>query len=179
MADWMTAYNFMMSNEDSQHVCARVPDSTPENCTGPCFAISGINSGIWPTQFNAIAALPQDQREPLVQQFYHDNYWNNWFAQINSDDVSMRVFDFSVNSSSHLAVKTLQQAVNSLLPDGAPQIAEDGGWGPMTLAAVNAADSDALTNAFKAQRLAHYQSMVAADPSKQQYIKDWTARAEK
>ena len=36
----------------------------------------------------------------------------------------------------------------------------------MTLAAVNAADADALLAAFKAKRVAHYQAIAASDPTK-------------
>lgn len=176
MADWNTAYNFMMDNEDAPRACKQVPDSTPQGKTGPCYAISGINSGSYPTQFSTIAALPQDQREPSVQQFYHDSFWNNWFEQIASDEVCKRVFDFAVNGGGYWAVKCLQQAVNSL---GPTQIKEDGGWGPATLAAVNAADADSLVTAFKAKRVARYQDIAGADPARQQDLKFWTIRANK
>jgi hypothetical protein len=76
MADWNTAYNWMMDFEDSNRACSRVPDLAPTNVSGPCYAISGINSGLYPTQFACIATVAQTERPPLVQQFYHDNFWN-------------------------------------------------------------------------------------------------------
>lgn len=142
MADWNTAYDWMMDNEDYPRACKQVSDAGPAG-TGACYAISGINSAAWPTQFSAIATIPQDQRAPAVQQFYYDNFWNSWFAQIASDEVCKRAFDFAVNGSSHQAIQCLQQAVNSLSGTGTP-LNVDGGFGPMTLAAVNAADADAL-----------------------------------
>lgn len=178
MADFDTAYNFMMDNEDYARACKQVSDSVPAGCVGPCYAISGINSGSWPTQFETIAAIPQSNRGPAVEQFYHDHYWSDWFQQIASDEVCKRVFDFTVNGSTPLAVKTLQQAVNSVNAGGA-QIDEDGGWGPHTLAAVNAANPDALVAAFKVQRVAHYQAIANANPDRLQYLKGWTIRAEK
>lgn len=178
MADWNTAYNWMMDNEDNSRACAQVPDSAPLGVEGPCFAISGINSGCYPTQFAAIAAVSEDLREPLVQQFYHDHFWNTWFDQVQSDDVCKRVFDFAVNGGTGEAVKCLQEAVNSLHANGT-RIAEDGGWGPQTLAAVNAADPVALVSSFKAQRVAYYTAVASARPSDAQYLKGWTARAEK
>lgn len=177
MADWNTAYNWMMDNEDFSRACKQVPDAGPGGA-GPCFAISGINSAAWPNQFASIAAIPQSDRSSAVQQFYHDNFWNQWFEQVASDEVCKRVFDFAVNGSSHQAVQCLQQAINSLSTNGTP-LKEDGGWGPITLAAVNAADPDALVAAFKAKRVAHYQAIASADPSKAQYLGPWTARAEK
>lgn len=176
MADFNIAYTFMMDNEDAPRACKQVPDATPQGKTGPCFAISGVNSGSYPTQFAAIAALPQDQREPSVQQFYHDIFWNHWFEQVTSDEVCKRVFDFAVNGGAYWAVKCLQQAVNSL---GPMQIKEDGGWGPATLGAVNGADPDALVTAFKAKREARYQEIVDADPARQQDLANWTKRANK
>lgn len=177
MADWTTAYNWMMDNEDYSRACKQVPDAGPADA-GPCYAISGINSSAWPTQFAAIAAIPQDQRKPAVEQFYHDNIWNHWFDQVASDDLGKRVFDFAVNGSVNQSVRCLQQALNSLGGSGT-QLKEDGGWGPMTLAAVNAADPDALVGAFKAKRAAHYQAIVAANPARAQFLNAWTARAMK
>jgi len=174
MANWDTAYNWMMDNEDAPRACAKVADAPPG-----AFAISGVNSASWPTEFAAIAALPQPQRGPLVQQFYQNHFWDAWFAQVDSDDVCKRVFDFAVNGGAGSSVRCLQQAVNSLLAPGAAPIAEDGGWGPMTLGAVNAADPAALQAAFQAKRVAHYEAIVAADPSKAVYLAAWTARANK
>jgi lysozyme family protein len=175
MADWNTAYNWMMDNEDYPRACKQVPDAGGSG-TDPVYAISGINSAAWPTQFSAIAAIPQDQRRPAVQQFYHDCIWNNWFDQVASDELCKRVFDYAVNANGVTAVKRMQQALNSL---GGAQIGEDGHWGPMTLAAVNAADPGALVAAFKAKRLEHYQAIVAANPARAQFLKAWTARANK
>ncbi len=176
MADWNTAFNWMMDNEDNSRACKQVPDSAPAGVAGPCYAISGINSGSWPNEFAAIAAIPQPQRGALVQQFYHDRFWSDWFEQVTSDDVCKRVFDFAVNGSTHQAVKCLQEAVNSL--GGAP-IAEDGGWGPNTLKAVNGTDAEALVTAFKTQRVAHYRAIAAANPDRAKYLAAWTARAGK
>ena len=179
MADWNTAYNFMMDNEDGPRACAQIPDAPEQHdpVTGErigAFAISGVNSAAWPAEFAAIAALPQDQREPLVQQFYQDHVWNQWFAQIVSDDVCKRVFDFAVNAGGAKAVRCLQQAVNSLAAPGATLLTVDGGWGPMTLAAANAADPVALTSAFQTQRVADYQAIAAANPSLAKYLPAWT-----
>ena len=49
MADWNTAYNFMMDNEDGPRACAQIPDAPEQHdpVTGErigAFAISGVNS---------------------------------------------------------------------------------------------------------------------------------------
>ena len=179
MADWNTAYNWMMDNEDAARACAQVPDACPSGVAGPCHAISGINSGAWPAEFAAIKAVKRAGREPLVQQFYQNHFWNRWFAQLNSDDICKRIFDFAVNAGSSTSVRCLQQAVNSLLAAGETQLAEDGGWGPKTLGAANAADPAALVSAFQTERVAYYQAIVAADPAKAKYLAAWIARARK
>lgn len=179
MADWNTAYNWMMNNEDAARACAQVADACPKGVAGPCFAISGINSGAWPAEFAAIAAADQAGREPLVQQFYENHFWNKWYAQLNSDELCKRVFDFAVNAGSGKAVRCLQQAVNSLLAPGESPLAEDGGWGAKTLGAANAADPVALVSAFQDTRVAYYQAIVAASPAKAIYLHAWIARARK
>jgi hypothetical protein len=164
-----------MLSEDSKLLCAVVPDLTPAGCTGPCYAISGINSGLWPAEFAAISVLPQSQRLPAVRAFYLSHYWNNWLARLASDEIAKRVFDFSVNGGSGTAVKTLQQAVNAL----GGNLALDGGWGPMTLAAANSADQAALAQAFIAARVAHYRAIVAVRPADTPFLNGWIARAQK
>jgi hypothetical protein len=87
MANWDTAYNWMMDNEDAARACAQVSDACSGGVAGPCYAISGINSGAWPTEFAAIAAADQASREPLVQQFYEKHFWSKRYVQLVSDDL--------------------------------------------------------------------------------------------
>ncbi len=174
MADWKIAYDWMMDNEDASRACAQFPDSPPES-----FAISGIHSQTWPAEFAAIAALPQEQREPLVQQFYENHFWNIWYAQLDSDEVSKRVFDFAVSCGSVASVRCLQQAVNNLAPPGGAQLLDDGAWGSITVDEANRADPAMLVESFKAARAACCQAIAAADPSKRRYLAAWLARAEK
>lgn len=179
MADWVNAYNWMMDFEDAARACKEASDACPSGVAGPCFAISGINSGAWPEEFAVLAALPQAQREPQVKQFYREHFWNNYYAQLVSDDLCKRVFDFAVNGGSGPSVRCLQQALNDLAGPAGAQLVDDGDWGLMTLDAANAADSTALVAAFKAQRVAYYQAIAARKPSLAVYLPAWTARAEK
>jgi lysozyme family protein len=175
VANFVTVFEWMIENEDPQQACAVIPDATPEGATGPCYAISGINSGSWPEEYAAIATLPQASRQQAVQGFYQQHFWSNWFQQMVSDELAKRVFDFAVNGGTGASVETLQKAVNAL--GGTLKV--DGGWGPMTLAAVNAADQAALVQAFINARVAHYRAIAAANPADAQYLKAWTARAQK
>ena len=168
MADFETDYAFMESNEDRTQAHATVSDAPPG-----AFSISGINSAAYPTQFAAIAAIPQAQRGPAVEQFYKDNFWNVWEGQL-SDIVAERVLDEAVNAGPGTAVRILQQAINSL--GGTLKV--DGGWGPETVAAANVCDQTALENAFRVARKAHYDAIVAANPADAKYQAAWDARAE-
>jgi hypothetical protein len=173
MADFAAAFQWAMQFEDPLMACAQVPDAAPAGAAGPCYAISGINSGAWPGQFAAIAALPQGGRAAAVEAFYQAEFWNSWLAQLVSDDVAKRVFDFGVNAGSGTSVRTLQQAVNAV----GGSLTVDGGWGPLTLAAANAAASAALVAAFIQARVAHYEAIAAANPADAAYLKGWLARA--
>jgi lysozyme family protein len=184
MADWNTVYNWMMDSEDRARACAAVPDPCPKGVAGPCYAISGVNSGAWPQEYAAIAAVDQSQREPLVQEFYQRHFWNQYYAAIDSDELCKRVFDFAVNAGTGPAIKCLQTAVNSVAAPGTAPLTVDGGLGPKTVAAANAATPDAngetaVVTAFKNARVAFYQGLAAADASKQKYLAGWTARAMK
>jgi uncharacterized protein YdbL (DUF1318 family) len=173
MADFEIAFRWTMQFEDALLRCQQVPDTAPAGVAGPCFAISGINSGAWPAQFARIAALPQKDRPGAVEGFYRAQFWNQWLAQLAADDVAKRVFDFSVNAGTGTAVKTLQQAVNAL--GGSLKV--DGRWGALTLAAANAAEPGALVAAFTRARAAHYQAIAAANPASAAYVRSWLARA--
>ena len=172
MADFLTCYEWMLDNEDATHAYAVVYDIPPGS-----HAISGINSSSFPSQFEAIQALPQNQRGPAVQNFYQTQFWNQWLAQIASDDVAKRVFDASVNMGQVTAVNLLQQAVNDSSP--ATVLAEDGILGPNTVAMTNACDPVALVTAFKDARIFHYECIVKANLADQKYLAAWVARASK
>jgi lysozyme family protein len=174
MADFQTAFQWAMRFEDPEMACAQIPDAVPAGATGPCYAISGINSGSWPAQFATIAALAQASRAAAVEAFYQAQYWNNWLAQLAADDVAKRIFDFGINAGAGTSIRTLQQAINAL----GGKLTVDGGWGPMTLTAANAADPAALVQAFIAARVAHYRAIVVANPGDARYLNGWLARAQ-
>jgi len=156
----------MMVNEDgpAPYRYKQVEDYPPGS-----FAISGINSHVYPTQFTRISLIPQEQRGPFVQNFYQIEFWNKWLAQIVSDEVVKRVFDEAVNAGPGTAVKILQTAL---------KIEDDGLWGPNTVAAANAADSS-LVQLFIAARVQHYRDIARDNPAEAKYLPEWIARAEK
>jgi lysozyme family protein len=159
-----------MESEDPQRKYAEVPDAPPG-----AFAISGINSAAFPSEFAAIAAIPQAQRGSAVKDFYQKEFWNNWFSQLLSDDLAKRVFDASVNMGAGTAIRLLQTAANAL--GGALTV--DGGWGTLTLTAVNSANPAAFIAAFIEARENYYRAIVQNNPADQKYLQEWLARAGK
>ena len=176
MANWKISYDFMMDNEDAARAYAVVPDATPG-----AHAISGINSAAFPGEFEAIAALAQNERALAVEQFYERNFWKVWYAQLTSDEVAKRVFDASVNMGSVAAVRCLQQAI-STIEDRAPgnedfNLSIDGVWGLITVREANDTGPGELVSEFQQARVAHYQAIAAAKPADAVYLAAWTARA--
>ena len=167
MADFSISFNWMMLSEDgpAPYRYKQVEDYPPGS-----FAISGINSHVYPVQFARIALIPQDQRGPFIQNFYQIEFWNKWFAQLVSDEVAKRVFDESVNAGQGTAVKILQTALKTEV---------DELWGPNTVAAANAAQESSLVSSFIAARIQHYKDIAAENPAEARYLPQWIVRAEK
>jgi hypothetical protein len=179
MANFATALAWTLDNwEDPTHEYKITPDAPPG-----AFAIAGVNSVENPVAYNLIAAAEQDERAPLVANFYQNVFWNQWLEQLTSDDLAKRVFDAAVNMGSGTAVKLLQDAVNTIiLPlDGAKSfVVDDGQWGPQTLHGVrlccDPSDSP-LVRAFQNARADHYRAIVAAQPQDAKYLTGWLTRA--
>ena len=168
MADFAPALDYVLNFEDSQRSYASNPD-----CGG--FAIAGINSKSWPTEYANIDATPQAQRAPAVAAFYESNFWTPLnIGSVASQDVANRVLDMSVNAGPRTGTRLLQQAANTL----GCTLTVDGVLGPASLAAINAIDPTALLSAYRAARVAHYQAIVADTPSSQKYLAVWLQRAQ-
>jgi hypothetical protein len=193
MADFQTAFSWIMTSEDPHLTYATGPDAPNQwqldSSGNPvldaygnkirigAFAISGINSLSYPVQFHTINNIPQSQRGPAVQHFYQTVFWNKWYGLLSSDDIAKRVYDEAVNSGPATGVEILQKAVNAVT--GTPSLDIDGDWGPETVASTNAADPTLLLEKFIAARVAHYEGIVARNPQDSIYLEGWLARARK
>ena len=88
-----------------------------------------------------------DMRElpiDLAKRIYRDRYWDAVRADELPEAVRYAVFDAAVNSGPRQAIRWLQRAVGAK---------DDGIIGPMTLAAVRAADPERVLRRVLAQRL--------------------------
>lgn len=173
MADFQTAFNWIMESEDPQLKCATVRDLPGKESDGVwvgAHAISGINSHSFSAQFDQINSLPQSSRLPAVKNFYLVQFWNKWYEQLADDELAKRVFDTAVNQGPGTAVRIIQKAINAL----GNGLVVDGGWGPNTVAAANQSGSP-LVAIFQESRIAAYK-LLEADPKT---MAVWLARAEK
>ena len=116
-----------------------------------------------------LQAITRDQ----AADFYQKYYWSSYYDDIYSQAVATKVFDTGVNVGPGTAVKYLQRAINAVNEGTAVEpLTVDGGIGPNTLAATNAADPDALLTQYRALQSQHYQDWVAADPeSRTKFLK--------
>lgn len=171
MADFNTCFAWLMTSEDPTYSYKATPDAPPG-----AFAISGINSKAFPIEFQTIAAIPQANRALAVQHFYEWNFWNEWLAQLQSNEVAKRVFDCAVNEGPGHAVKLLQMAVAQLI---GVQDGIDGHWGPVTLQRANNCKPDMLAAGFRQVRAQAYRDIVTSNQADAKYLDGWLARAAK
>ena len=169
MSDFLPAFWRTMSFEDPQHLYALIPDNQGN-------VISGINSLAWPAQFAAIAAIPQAQRGPAIQQFYLQCFWEPMnLAGLKYQDLANQVFDSGVNQGSGTAGALLQRACNSVAGNSGT-LEVDGDIGPLTLAEANSLLPLHLLDRFIQVRIDFYRQIVKHNPADEPYLADWIRR---
>lgn len=87
-----------------------------------------------------IKALTRDDAKAI----YIRDFWDRIHADDLPDGVSYQLFDFAVNSGIETAVRYLQRAVG---------VADDGHWGPVSVAAAAAMSESDMIMALNAERL--------------------------
>lgn len=95
---------------------------------------------------SSVASLKREEAALI----YRANYWNPSRAGDTPPGVDLALFDFAVNSGPDRAVRTLQAALG---------VSADGEVGPVTLAALRAADLVRLVNDVCDRRLAFLQGL--------------------
>lgn len=113
----------------------------------------GVTQSTWENWVNRkvdepeMRGLTADKVEPL----YKERYWD----AVRGDDLPVGLdylmFDFGVNAGPPRAIKLLQSAVG---------VTPDGGFGPMTLAAVQAIDAPELIEKFSQAKEDFYRSLT-------------------
>ena len=115
------------------------------------------------------AAVTEDDVRNLTkdeaQEIYRAKYWNVMRCNDLSPGIDLMVFDFGVNAGPQRSVKLLQKVAG---------VTTDGSVGPITLAAIRAADPAALISRFAQGRMEHYRSLRSFDD----FGRGWTNRTE-
>ncbi|MGE5611439.1 MAG: glycoside hydrolase family 108 protein [Bacillota bacterium] len=105
---------------------------------------------------------------------YRRDWWDRLrLGEIESPEVSAKVFDLAVNVGAGTGIRLLQKA---LVATGHP-LQVDGIIGPVTLKAANEADPDALLAALREEAAHHYRLLIAKNPELARYEKGWLNRA--
>ena len=102
-----------------------------------------------------------------VETIYHERYWVAGKCDALPWPVSLVHCDASVNHGPRNAAKLLQRAAG---------VADDGSIGPMTLAAVEAADPDALVNLMLWKRLEFYEAIARRRAASRKFLLAWLSR---
>lgn len=175
MSQFLPALQFTLGFEDPKGNFEAEPDACPEGYTGaPCSSVAGINSGVFPLDYEAVMSMPQPSRHHAVESFYLERFWSPMkLVALASQELVNRVFDQGVNGGAINAVMLLQQAANGFGFD----LIVDGAIGPVTRNAVNELDVDRILGAYRQRRLKHYEDIASAHPADAQYLAGWKRRA--
>jgi lysozyme family protein len=126
----------------------------------------GILQRDWPSV--NIAAITAEQAASWYQTTTQPQRFNNpLYSQINSQAILNKLFDMGVLFGVGSAVMMLQQVL---------QVTADGGFGPATLAALNADDSDMTLSAYKSRLHQHEIGVGEAHPTDIVFEEGWGTR---
>lgn len=173
MAQFQPALRFTLQDEGGYA-------HTPGDKGGETY--EGIARNFWPkwAGWDVIDAAKADPSFPrnlagnaqlpsLVNSFYvQHGFWQMLYGQITSQSIATKLFDEDVNMGVKHGVECLQQAVGVLA---------DGGFGPKTLAGVNAQAEAILLPAFVQVLVARYRAIVAGAPGQAKFLPEWLKRA--
>jgi lysozyme family protein len=90
----------------------------------------------------------------MVEPLYKRKFWDACRCDDLKSGISYLIFDFAVNAGVGRSIKTLQSAVG---------VTPDGGFGPMTMAAVQAIDPVELVEKFSQAKEDFYRSLNTFD----------------
>lgn len=108
-------------------------------------------------------------------QIYYDDWWQKYrYGEIKDLAVATKVFDLSVNMGPSAAHRILQRAVNFV---SAAELKVDGILGPLTLAAVNAADPEKVLQMMRYKAAEYYHALAKRRAESRVFLLGWLNRA--
>ena len=174
MADFDKALPFTLKSEGGY---SNNPDDTGKMTFAGISRVNNPNWSGWATidQYKAANDLHNIdsllQNETLMQNvstYYKANYWDvNRLSDINDQQIAAACFDTGVNMGIGRAAKFLQMAAN---------VTPDGIIGNQTIVAVNSLSPQLVSSNFNTLRKNKYLSIIAANPSQEQFKASWFSR---
>jgi len=152
ISNWDQAFKQMLASEggftdDERDNGNKLPDGRKGS------TMLGVTQYNWEAHVGH--QVTHDQMRKLtpadVEPLYKKKYWDAVRGdEIQNGGVAYLLFDFAVNAGPGRSIKTLQTAVG---------VTPDGGFGPMTMAAVQAADPVKLIEDFSQAKETFYRSL--------------------
>jgi lysozyme family protein len=161
MADFHPAFETMIKNEGGYVLHTVAGDRGGMTYAGIARNMQRGWPG-WP-----LIDAGQDVPAQMVRDFYKRDFWD----PIRGDDlqhqaIAQAIFDFHVNTGR--PARTLAQLVVGLTPDGQ--------FGPMTVAALNAAEPERFVLAYALAKIARYRDIVTKNRTQQKFLLGWINR---
>lgn len=139
---------------------------------GTNWGISAKTYESWIKRPPSMAEMKAMQRD-MALVIYKTNFWDRTKGdQVADQQLANIAFDGAVNHGVNGGNKMLQRACNDL----GSILLVDGIIGPLSLAAINGHDPNALHDAYKERRRQKYLDIVANDASQSVFLNGWLRR---
>lgn len=170
MADFKTAFNFVMQNEDSTLSGIVTTDEGGRTR----FGVAEKYHGNLADDF-----FTCDKEKALAEAevIYQEQYWGAIDGdEIADQECANKLLDMCINLGDANAIHMLQTSLNFL---SRGSVTEDNRFGPRTLAALNAAPPLRLTSVLRQSCVHHYEQIAQRRPVTEAEYSSWMRRAAK
>ena len=170
MADFLTAFNYMIANEDYSPSDSRYGKTDTDNDGGK--VRFGLNSNSFPALLNTDYYTTDVQTAfQTAKDIYSKNQWRQIHGDdIQSNNVAAKVFDMAVNMGSVQAAKLTQRAAG---------VNVDGVIGSITIRAINDIDENTMLASLVQWWNWFIDREIENKPQDEAYRTNWENRAKK
>ena len=130
----------------------------------------GIAANTYGVQLKAAGKSIRDLTLADAMEIYRRDWWNKMFCDALPAKFRLPLFSAAINCGMTTAAKWLQTSVGATA---------DGHIGEKTISAAQKSNPDRALDGFYTQWLAHYDKIIARNPSQKKYIKGWQNRVQR
>ena len=173
MADFESAFDFVMSHEDPH----RSGEVTEDAGGRTRFGIAGK---FHPELTEEFFTGPADEALKQAEEIMRSDYWQPMrLDEIRNQNVAAKIFDMAVNMGVHQAAVYAQRAANGMIHSRGvlPLLQEDGVLGEKSLAAINALDPIRYYQLLCDFSRQHYIHVASINPAQATNLQGWLKRA--